>query len=228
MILRSTSGSLLSLALAITLPFVEAREPTAGQRLDLGGLIDGLQKRYSAMRGLAAVFTQTYYGADGRTLRERGRLYLKRPGKARWEYTAPEKKLFISDGKNIYFYVMGERHATRTSVKQSVDAQIPFLFLLGRGNLRRDFSRIEVAAGEQPVTAGNVVLRLSPKRAPEEFKQLLAEVNPSTFEVRRLIILERKGGRMDFNLTDLREGHVAPDSHFAFTAPPGVTVRQAR
>lgn len=219
---------LIALALFVTLPTGVVVDLQAAQRVELDPLIDGLQKRYSKMLGLAASFSQTYYGADGRTLREGGRLYLKRPGKARWEYADPERKLFVSDGKNVYFYVFGERYATKASAKRSRDPQIPFLFLLGRGNLRRDFSRIEVAAGEQPVLAGNVVLRLVPKRAPEEFRLLLAEVNPSTFEVRRLIILERNGARMDFYLSDLRENYVAPDDQFRFTPPQGVTIRDAR
>src|SRR5262249_13187197 len=75
------------------------------QQVNLSALIDGLQNKYARMQGLAADFTQFYAGADGRTARESGRLKLKRPGKARWEYTDPERKLFISDGKNIFFYV---------------------------------------------------------------------------------------------------------------------------
>lgn len=197
-------------------------------QVDLSALIDGIQSKYSRMRGLEAEFVQIYWSRDGRTLRESGRLLLKRPGKARWEYTRPERKLFLADGKSIYFYVYGERHATRAPIKQSVDPQVPFLFLLGRGNLRRDFSRIELLASEQPAIAGNVVLRLVPKRAPEEFKQLLVEVSPSTFEVRRLVIFERNGSRMDFLLSNARENYVAPDSEFQFTPPPGVVIKNAQ
>lgn len=202
--------------------------PPASERpFDMNSLIEGLQNKYSRMRGLEAEFTQVYRGADGRTLREAGRLLLKRPGKARWDYTQPEKKVFVSDGKNIYFYVEGESQATHTSIKESADPQIPFLFLLGRGNLRRDFSSIETANDERPVAAGNVVLRLVPKRAPEEFKQLMVEVDPSSFEVRRMIIFERGGARMDFLLSNVRENYVAPDSQFQFSPPPGVILKKA-
>lgn len=197
------------------------------QNPDLNTLIDGLQRKYSRMQGLEAGFVQIYYGADGRVLREVGRLTLKRPAKARWDYTSPERKIFVSDGKNVFFYVYGEKSATRSSIKESADPQIPFLFLLGRGNLRRDFSRIEIAAGEPAIDAGNRVLRLFPKRAPEEFKQLLVEVAPSSFEVRRMVIFERSGARMDFLLADLKENYVAPDSQFQFSPPPGVTIKRA-
>jgi len=197
------------------------------QAADLNAIIDGLQRKYSRMQGLEASFSHAYYGADGRTIHESGRLLLKRPGKARWEYESPERKLFVSDGKNVYFYVYGEKNATRSAIKETADPQIPFLFLLGRGNLRRDFSRIEIATNESALVAGDQVLRLFPKRAPEEFKQLLVEVSPATFEVRRMVIFERSGARMDFLLSNVRENYVAPDSQFQFTPLAGVTIKRA-
>lgn len=199
----------------------------AAQLPDLNSLIDGLQRKYSRMQGLEADFVQVYYGSDGRVARESGHLLLKRPAKARWDYATPERKLFVSDGKNVFFYVYGEKSATRSSIKETADPQIPFLFLLGRGNLRRDFSRIEVASGESPLVPGHQVLRLFPKRAPEAFKQLLVEVSPSSFEVRRMVIFERSGARMDFLLSNLHENYVAPESQFQFTPPAGVALKRA-
>jgi len=199
----------------------------AAQSTDLNALVDGLQRKYSRIQGLEADFVQAYYGADGRAIHESGRLLLKRPGKARWEYASPERKLFVSDGRNVFFYVYGEKNATRSPIKETADPQIPFLFLLGRGNLRRDFSRIEIATGESAIGAGNQMLRLYPKRAPEGFKQLLVEVSPATFEVRRIVIFERSGARMDFLLSNVRENYVAPESQFQFAPPEGVIVKRA-
>ncbi|HKA18397.1 MAG TPA: outer membrane lipoprotein chaperone LolA [Blastocatellia bacterium] len=198
------------------------------QSSDLNNLIDGLQRKYSRMQGLGADFVQVYRGSDGRIIREAGQLLLRRPGKARWEYTSPEHKLFLSDGKNVFFYVYGEKTATVSPIKETVDPQIPFLFLLGRGNLRRDFLRIEIAAGEASTDSDHQVLRLFPKKAPEEFKQLLVEVNSPSFEVRRMVIFERSGARMDFFLSNVRENFVASEEQFRFSAPPGVIVKRAQ
>lgn len=215
-----------AVAFALASSLLLTSERAAASQADLNSLIDGLQNKYSRMRGLAADFVQIYQGQDGRNTRESGQLMLKRPGKARWEYSSPEPKLFISDGKNVFFYVQGETHATRSTIKASVDPQIPFLFLLGRGNLRRDFSRIELLNDERAVQAGNHVLRLIPKRAPEEFKKLLVEVDPSSFEVKRMVIFERSGARMDFILSNVRENFIAGDNQFQFTPPAGVTLKQ--
>lgn len=238
MLLRSTACGIPCHLRAIRLAFaslllasfaaagIHAGSIPAAQSPDLDTLIDGLQHKYSRMQGLAADFVQVYAGADGRVIREAGQLLLKRPRKARWEYASPERKLFVSDGKNVFFYVYGEKNATASSIKETADPQIPFLFLLGRGNLRRDFSRIEIATGEPAIGAGNQILRLFPKRAPEEFKQLLVEVSTASFEVRRMVIFERSGARMDFLLSNVRENYIAPDSQFQFAAPPGVTVKR--
>ena len=191
---------------------------------ELDALINGLQLKYSRMYGIAANFIQVYSGADGRTIKESGQVILKRPGKARWEYASPEKKLFISDGKNIYFYVVGEPQASKSSIKASADPQIPFLFLLGRGNLRKDFSRIEILNDERAIDSGNKVLRLVPRRAPEDFKKLLVEVNPATFQVRRMVLFERNGTRMEFLLQNIQENFSAPDTLFRFVPPAGVKI----
>jgi outer membrane lipoprotein-sorting protein len=84
-----------------------------------------------------------------------------------------------------------------------------------------------VAANESAIAAGNKVLRLFPKRAPEEFKQLLVEVSPGSFEVKRLVVFERSGARMEFLISNVRENHVAADSQFQFALPPGVTLKRA-
>jgi len=202
--------------------------PARAAQTDVNALIDRLQSKYSRMQGLEADFVQIYHGVDGRVLRERGHVTLKRPRKARWDYETPERKVFLSDGSHIFFYVAGERHATRASLKQSADPQIPFLFLLGRGNLRRDFSRIAVMTSERPVAGGDVVLMLAPRRAPEDFKQLLAEIDVASAAVVRLVIFQRNGARMDFALSNVRENYVAPDSMFRFAAPAGVTIEEVR
>jgi outer membrane lipoprotein carrier protein len=229
--LRISAVAISSLLLTIipSFPPASAALNASNQETDpsLSQLIDGLQAKYSRMRGLSADFSQLYVGVDGRTVRESGRLTLKRPSKARWDYTNPQRKIFVSDGKDIYFHVFGENHALRSSVKESADPQIPFLFLLGRGNLKRDFQKIELMSDERATTPGNRVLRLVPKRAPEEFKRLLVEVNPTALEVKRMVIFERAGGRMDFVLSNVRENYVAGDGEFRFVPPAGVTVRDA-
>src|ERR1041384_4230015 len=89
-LITSTACAAVCLA-SITAAALALGSPAQG--IDLNAIIDGLQNKYSRMRGLEAEFVQLYRGANGQTNRESGRLLLKRPGKARWDYTSPERKV---------------------------------------------------------------------------------------------------------------------------------------
>jgi len=194
-----------------------------GQTAELDQLINGLQAKYNKLSSLSADFTQIYNAPGQKSRRESGHLLLKKPGKMRWDYTAPEAKLFISDGKWLYEYVVAERYASRSAIKESGDLRAPFAFLLGRGNLRRDFKRIEFAQ-ESPVKAGNKVLRMVPKRAAD-FKELVLEIEPGSLQIARLTLVESGGARSDFLFANVRENAAASDAQFTFKAPAGVEVR---
>jgi outer membrane lipoprotein carrier protein len=196
----------------------------APQSSELDQLVGALQAKYARLGSLAADFTQIYNAPGERTRRESGRLLLKKPGRMRWDYMSPEEKLYVSDGKVIYEYVPAERLVTRARVKESNDLRAPFMFLLGRGNLRRDFKRIEFAS-ESPVRAGNRVLRLIPKR-DAGFRELLIEVEPGTLTIARLAFVNPAGARSDFLFSNVRENAPAGDAQFSFRPPAGVEVRE--
>jgi outer membrane lipoprotein carrier protein len=192
------------------------------QTRELDSLVDALQSKYNKLSSLAADFTQIYTGPGERVRRESGRVLLKKPGRMRWDYTSPETKLFLSDGRWIYEYVPAERFATRTSVKESGDMRAPFAFLLGRGKLRRDFKLIEFSK-EAPAKSGNRVLRMVPKRA-QDFKELVIEADPNSLQLSRLSFVEPNGARSDFLFSNVRENVAAGDSQFTFKPPAGVEV----
>ena len=186
-------------------------------------LVNGLQTKYDKISSLAADFTQVFTAPGQQERRESGNVLLKKPGRMRWDYTSPEEKLFISDGKWLYEYVTADKYATRSSMKEAGDMRAPFAFLLGRGNLRRDFKRIEFA-NESPIKAGNKVLRLVPKRELD-FKELLVEIEPNSSEISRLSVINTDDARSDFIFSNARENVPAPAAEFIFKAPPGVEVR---
>ncbi|MEW6732164.1 MAG: outer membrane lipoprotein chaperone LolA [Acidobacteriota bacterium] len=191
---------------------------------DLKRLIEGLQNRYGRMKGLTADFLQVYQDRAGRSLREQGILILKRPGKMRWEYREPKEKLFIIDDKKVYFYVPSDHQVTITTLKEVNDPRVPFLFLLGRGNLQRDFAKIEISQTESPTAAGHVVLELVPKRSVSNLKRIFAEVNEQTLQLRRLAFIDNTDARSDFLLSNYQENYQANDDLFTFTPPPGVRI----
>src|SRR3984893_19398256 len=99
------SGSLL---LAITLSVGAATE-------DVHSIAAAVDEHYNHLRTLQAEFTEVYRGS-GIDRTEAGTLWLaqgglKKPGKMRWGDRSPREKLFVSDGKDAWFYVPGDRHA---------------------------------------------------------------------------------------------------------------------
>ena len=73
-------------------------------------LAAALQKKYDGVKDFSADFVHAYEGGVLRKqITERGTLQVKKPGKMRWEYMAPEEKLFVSDGVKMYSYIKQDK-----------------------------------------------------------------------------------------------------------------------
>src|SRR5207248_577065 len=75
---------------------------------DTRPLARAVDEHYNRLRSLQTDFTEIYRG-DGAERTESGTLWLKKPRKMRWEYRSPREKLFLSDGKTVWFYLPSER-----------------------------------------------------------------------------------------------------------------------
>jgi len=208
---------------ALLLAFLFFNALAVGAQSELERAINGLQSKCNKISTLSADFAQVHTSRSQRERRESGHLLLKKPGKMKWNYTTPEEKEFISDGKWLYEYVPAEKAVTRSLIKETGDLRAPFAFLLGQGNLRSEFRRIEFAK-ESPVKAGNKVLRMLPKHL-QDFDELLIEFDPNSFQLERLTIIEPDGERSDFTFSNLKENVQAPSVEFTFKTPPGVELR---
>src|SRR5262249_29272981 len=128
-------------------------------------LAQALQRRYDTIHDFSADFVHTYQGGVlHKTITERGHVLVKKPGRMRWDYTAPEKKLFVSDGVKIYSYVPQDKQVEVGTVPPDDRAGAPIMFLAGKGNLVRDFtsSLAEIPAGSP---TGSEALKLVPRTA---------------------------------------------------------------
>lgn len=175
------------------------------------------------MRGLAAEFEQVHSGPDGRTRRESGRLFLARPRKMRWEYPG---KLFIVNGRNVWFYVVADREATHADAGAVSDSRFPFLFLLGQTNLKRAFRSIEIVDGSAASTDTRT-LRLVPRGGAGDLRELILDVTMDG-RILRVKMTDASGARSEISLHNVRENYVAPTEAFQFNPPPGVSVRRQK
>ena len=182
-----------------------------------------LQAKYDRVRDFSADFVHKYQGGVLRqTATERGRLLVKKPGKMRWEYRDPERKLFVSDGHKLYSYIPQDKQVLVSDVPDGDHATTPALFLAGKGNLQRDFT--VAYATIDGVPAGTTVLKLSPRRSAPEYDWLVLAVDPKTLDIRALVTVDSQGGRSTFTFTNLKENLRIADKEFAFSIPRGVDV----
>ena len=212
--LLTTATGLVALALV---------PPPVASQSTPAGLATAVQAHYQQVRDFTASFEQAYVGgALKRRTVERGTVAIRKPGRMRWDYEAPEKKLFVSDGTRMYFYVPADRQVRVSAMPEAGRVPTPILFLAGRGDLLRDFTVEEVAAPSG--TKGLRALRLRPSRPEPEYETLTLVVDGSSYALRQLVVVDAQGGTSTFTFSNLRENVGVPDSRFVFTMPKGVDV----
>src|SRR5271163_242696 len=200
---------------------------------DAQTVLRALEARYHHAQTLKAVFYERYSDGPGGSA-ESGIVYFSQPGRMRWEYESPEKKLFIVDGTNVWFYVPADRTVSRAKVKESSDWRTPLALLTGKSDLSKLCSSIEILdpakaqdPEDRPTAAENSVLRCVPKResadADQEIREVLLESDPESHLV-RLIIRQPGDLETEFRFANWQENLPLAETMFHFAPPQGVTV----
>jgi outer membrane lipoprotein carrier protein len=207
-----------SVSLLLTLLPAVAANPA----LDVHAIAKAVDNRYNHLQTLQAEFTETYRGA-GIERTESGSLWLKKNGKMRWEYRSPQEKLFLSDGKDAWFYLPGDRQVRRSSVKKLDDLRSPLGFLLGKTRLEKELDGLSLAPDVAPTTAGNVVLRGVPKSMADRVNEVVLEITPD-YHIARIQFEEADESVTEYRFRGQRENAGIADQLFRFSPPPGVEV----
>ncbi len=180
-----------------------------------------LQKKYDTIRDFTADFV---HESEGGLLRkkqvERGVVQVKKPGMMRWDYKAPEQKLFLSDGRRIYLHVPADNQVIISPVPEQDQATTAVLFLVGKGNLVRDFT-VGYVDGGGPET---YALRLQPKLPERDYDWLQLVVDRRTLQIRSLTAADSQGGRSTFQFSNFKENTGLSDKTFTFKIPRGADV----
>ncbi len=180
-----------------------------------------LQKRYDGVRDFTADFVhESEGGLLRKKLSESGVLEVKKPGRMRWDYRKPEAKVFVSDGRRIYLYVPADNQVVVSPVPDEDQATTAVLFLVGKGNLSRDFTVSYVEGG----AADAYTLRLQPRLPERDYDWLQLVVDRRTLQIRSLSAADNQGGRSTFQFSNIRENVGLPDKAFAFKIPRGADV----
>ena len=192
---------------------------------DVHKIVEAVDQRYNNTQSLESQFTETYRGA-GIARDESGTLWLKRPGKMRWDYREPHPKLFISDGRTAWFYVPGDQQVRKASAKKLDDLRSPLRYLLGKTKLEKEFTGLSLAPDAKPLDPGDIVLRGVPKGMEARVSQVLLEITPDS-QIRAITIEEADGSTTHFRFSEQKQNLQLSDSRFRFTPPRGVETVEA-
>jgi chaperone LolA len=193
------------------------------QAKDLNTLIDGVQATFSKMTDFSADFDQILVDPLNRTTSESGHVYLKRDRLMRWEYKTPRgDKFWVSDGKNVYFYVVADKIVNREPARDVFDERMTMVLLLGRSNLRDQFTQFRETP-EKPMIPGDRVIEMTPKKKGD-LEHVKIEVDPVGYKVRRLMLRQSDGTRMEFIFRNIDDKTKRETGFFQFRPPPGVPV----
>ena len=182
-----------------------------------------LQSRYQLIRDSTADFVQTYEGGVLRsTLVERGTFQFKKPGRMRWDYYEPERKISVWDGEQIYFYLPEDRQVMVGRLPLESEVTTPALFLAGAGNFAEDFTATFDVVQDAP--QDSYVLRLTPTRTERDFEYLTLVLDGRSLAIVRLVAHDLEGGISTFTFSNLQENQNLSDTPFRFEIPSGTDV----
>jgi len=207
-----------SLSSALTLAGLVLSCPATAESVSAEAVAQRVEAQHAGLRSLTADFVQVYRsGALGREITERGSLAIRRPGRMRWEYRAPDHKLFVCDGQTAYFYVPEDRQVTVKQIEGSEG--LAFRLLLGDLKLREEFT----VALDADHARARTRLVLTPREPNAEVARLSLDLDAS-YRIVGIEITDLEGNRSGFTFDRLRENPSLPDNLFTFSIPDGVEV----
>ncbi len=204
-------------ALWCALPLLAA--PAPDTRLE--PLLNAVEHRYNRAQSLKLNFTETYTIPKRSSQTESGVLFLRKPGRMRWDYTSPPGKLFVSDGKNVYLYTPDSNRVEHTGLKHSEDMRAPLAFLLGKLNFYKEFRKFETRREGAETW---IVAEPASENLPYSRVEFLVAPNA---QITRLKVIGQDLSVLDFTFENESVNPPLEAGLFAFHMPPGAEIVEA-
>jgi outer membrane lipoprotein carrier protein len=187
-------------------------------------IAEGIQQRYREIKDLQADFDQkTSLPMMDRTREASGRLYLKMPGKMRWDYLEGQQKTVLITGHTLLFYDPEERQATVTDLSRVPNSEGMLTFLTGMGDLQRDFL-LDSSATTSKSPQGYVMIHLLPRAENSQWTHLRLAVEPNTFQVVQSSFEGIQGERTVIDYSNIQTNVGLSEEMFTFEIPEGTDI----
>jgi len=176
-----------------------------------------VERYLEGLQSLQADFSQDVVGTDG-VVREQadGVLYLKKPGRFRWDYREPYRQELVSDGERVWLYDIDLEQVTVRTAGESLSTT-PAMLLSGQGDVAGTF---EVEAGG--VADGLEWAVLTPKLEESDFR--VVRLGFRGKELERMELEDRLGQTARVRFSGIERNPSLEPGLFEFEPPPGVDV----
>ena len=194
-------------------------------------VVKQLQARYEKTKDLQADFTQkTRIEGFDQPIRSSGKVYLKKPGRLRWNYIDPSVEDIFVNQDDVKVYVPEHRQVLVGKLTQMAASKAPLELLLGAAKLEASFD-IEPTPGKGRGVGGIRLLTLLPKSQEGEtgrsLQRIELEVFPKTYFIRTVTLYEMSGNVASFEFSSLQSNVGLGDSLFDLKLPADVEVMKA-
>ncbi len=181
------------------------------------GGVDRLKAFIAGAKTAEADFTQTVADKTGRiTQQASGKMAFARPGKFRWDYTAPYEQVIVGDGVKLWLYDVDLEQVTVKALGDVI-AGTPAALLAGDNSIEKYFSlkNAGVAGGLEWLEATPTTRDTTFERIRMGFKgDILAQME----------LFDFFGQRTTLKLSHFVRNPSIPPSRFTFTPPKGADV----
>lgn len=219
---RKKSIAVAAIALVAIASASQAASTSSPQ---LKSLLDRLQKHYQQTKSFSAKFSEEISPEGGAKRDRTGTVYYRKPGQMRWEFEGEDhqtdQETIVSDGKLIYDYQPDLNQVVETPLEQAFKSSSTAAFLLGIGDVQRDF---DASMPVTPPSDGLTHVVLTPKKGNDSFDM---GVDPKTLDLRALRLTDALGDVTNLAFSDLRRDTPLDDKLFTFTPPAGADIVKA-
>lgn len=181
------------------------------------GGVDRLKGFIAGARTAEADFTQTVSDRSGRVSQQAsGKMAFARPGKFRWDYSAPYEQVIVSDGAKLWLY---DKDLDQVSVKPLADAiaGTPAALLAGDDAIEKYFNLKDASTAD-----GLEWLEATPKNRDTTFERIRMGFRGDTLV--QMELFDFFGQRTTLKLARLVRNPAIPAARFQFTPPKGADI----
>ena len=182
--------------------------------------LDAIQNHYEKILTFEANFIQeSYIRMMNQTQSVEGKVKIKKPGKMRWVYGAPEEQVLISDENTLWLYIPEEEQATKVPVESIYSSNTPALFLAGQGKLTEAF-KVESVNQEKK----KIIVTLVPKTAQQGLARLVLFADKKNYQITGSTVYDKLGNKTTIHFNQIRVNKKISEKQFQLNTPPNVEI----